>query len=384
VVGPAGGSRSVGAGGGSYNTGRGGTINYGGVGRTAAGPGGATAGRGVGGVQVTTAGGRTAGKVGSVGGVQGPGGYGVAGGRSVGGVSGPGGSAIGASRGGVAMGPGGAVAGGGRVGAATGVGGTTAAVGARGAAGLNPYGGYAATARAVGVNGAAGHYTAYRSGTIMHTQGAYYRNGFAGYNYFNAGWYGAHPAAWRAAAWTAAAYWAWSPYANYATFCNYPATPVVYDYGSNVVYEDNRVFYNGEPVASAEEYAKQATDIAAAGLAAKPPEKEEWKALGVFAIVQGGEEQAKNVFQIAINKDGVLRGNYYDAVADTTVPINGSVDKTTQRAAWIVGDKKDTVYETGFGNLSQAETSILVHFGKEKTEQWMLARLDPPKEEKDK
>src|SRR5208282_5915455 len=111
-----------------------------------------------------------------------------------------------------------------------------------------------------------------------------------GYNYFNAGWYTAHPGAWRAAAWTtAAAYWAWAPYTTVATFCGYPAEPVVYDYGSTVVYEDNRVYYNGEPVATAEEYAAQASDIAVAGQTSKPDEKEEWQPLGVFAIVQGDE-----------------------------------------------------------------------------------------------
>ena len=69
-------------------------------------------------------------------------------------------------------------------------------------------------------------------------------------------------------------------------------------------------------------------------------------------------------------------------MTDTTVPISGSVDKRTQCAAWIVGDKKDTVYETGVGNLSQPETAMLVHTGKDRTQQWTLVRLEPPKEEK--
>ncbi len=29
------------------------------------------------------------------------------------------------------------------------------------------------------------------------------------------------------------------------------------------------------------------------------------------------------------------------------------------------------------GNLSQPETSLLVHFGKERTQQWILMRLEP-------
>jgi hypothetical protein len=381
VIGPAGGSRSAGTASGSYTTQRGTTVDYAGAGRSATGSGGASAGRGVGGVQVTTPGGQTATKVGSAGGVKGPAGNGAVAGRSVGATSGPYGSGVSASRGGVAVGPGGAVAGGSRVGVASGPGGVVAG-GSRVGVATGPYGAYASASRGVVVAGSAGHYTNYRSATAVRTQAGYVRTGFTGYNYFNAGWYRVHPAAWRAAAWTAAAYWAWAPYATVATFCGYPSDPVIYDYGTTVVYEDNRVYYNGEPVATAEEYAAQANDLAIAGQTSKPDEKEEWQPLGVFAIVQADEKEANNIFQIAINKEGVIRGNYYNGLTDTTVPICGSVDKRTQRAAWTVGEKKDTVYETGVGNLAQPETAMLVHFGKERTQQWTLVRLEQPKEEK--
>jgi hypothetical protein len=56
------------------------------------------------------------------------------------------------------------------------------------------------------------------------------------------------------------------------------------------------------------------------------------------------------------------------------------VDRRTQRAAWIIGENKDTVYETGVGNLSQPETTMLVHAGKDRTQQWTLVRLEQPKE----
>jgi hypothetical protein len=333
-------------------------------------------------VQVTTPGGQTATRVGSVGGVQGPRGYGSVGGRSVGGTSGPYGSGVTASRGGVAVGPGGAAAGGTRIGTATSPTGRSISGASHWSASSNPYLATASGSRGVAVAGPAGHYTAYRSGAAVRTQAGYVRTGFNRYNYFNAGWYTAHPAAWRAAAWTTAAYWRWAPYATLATFCGYPETPVIYDYGSTVVYDDNSVYYNGEAVATAADYAAQASDLAAAGQAAKPAEMEEWQSLGVFALVQGDEKDANNIFQIAINKDGVIRGNYHNTLTDTTAPIYGSVDRRTQRAAWVVGDNKETVYETGFGNLSEPETQMLVHAGKDRTQQWTLVRLEPPEEMK--
>ncbi len=234
------------------------------------------------------------------------------------------------------------------------------------------------------VGGAAvvGHRTTYVGANAIRTQGAYVRRSFVHYDCFTPTWYRAHVGAWRPVAWTGAVFWAGAAWATVANTCGYPAVPVVYDYGSTVVYEDNRVYYNGDPVASAEEYSQQATAIAVKGQEAKVSDKEEWVSLGVFGMVQGDEKDANKIFQLAINKDGVIRGNYYDALSDTTVPVNGSVDKTSQRAAWTVGDRTDTVYETGIGNLSEAETTMLVHFGKDRTQQWTLVRLEAPEENK--
>jgi hypothetical protein len=234
------------------------------------------------------------------------------------------------------------------------------------------------TARGVGV----GHRTVYVPPARLPVQGAYVRRSFVHYNAFQPTWYTAHPHAWRAAAWTAAAFWRGAAWATVASSCGYPPAPVVYDYGSTIVYVDNRVYYNGEPVATAEEYTDQAVAIADRGEQAQPAEKDEWISLGVFGMVKGEETEANQIFQLAINKNGILRGNYYDALSDSSLPVFGSVDKKTQRAAWTVGDRKETVYETGVGNLTEAETTMLVHFGKDRTQQWTLIRLEEPEQGK--
>jgi hypothetical protein len=215
----------------------------------------------------------------------------------------------------------------------------------------------------------------------LRTQGAYVRRGFTHYNCFRPGWYTAHPGAWRAAGWTAAAIWAGAGWATIANNCGYTAEPYIYDYGTSVVYEGDQVYYDGEAQCTAQEYAEQATGYAEAGKKAKPADDEEWTSLGVFGMVQGDEQDANNIFQLAINKDGIIRGNYYNALSDTNLPVYGSVDKRTQRAAWTVGTQKEPVYETGVGNLTQAETGLLVHFGSDRTQQWTLVKLEQPKEE---
>ena len=380
VIGPGGGTASRGSAQGSYTTGRGTTIDYAGAGRKGTGPGGVTAGRGVGGVQVTTPGGREYTKVGRAGGALGPGGNAVGSRGTISAASGPGGrTAVGASRGVAALGPGGAVAGGSRAGVAVGPGGAVAGARRVGVA-AGPYGlsGYAG-----GRGVAIGQATRYVGPTAIRSQGLYVRKSFVHYNAFTPTWYTTHAHVWRPAAWTAAAFWTGAAWATVSSTCRYPAEPLLLDYGSTVVYENNRVYYEGEPIATAEEYATQATEIAVKGQEARASEKEDWVSLGVFGMVQGDQKDTNNIFQLAINKEGVIRGTYYNALGDSEAPVYGSVDKRMQRAAWVVGEHKDTVYETGIGNLTQPETTMLVHFGRDRTQQWTLVRLDPPAEQKE-
>ena len=59
--------------------------------------------------------------------------------------------------------------------------------------------------------------------------------------------------------------------------------------------------------------------------------------------------------QLAVNKQGIIRGNYTDTVTNKTQLVHGSVDKKTQRVAFTVGDNTTTVVETGLYNLTKDE-----------------------------
>jgi hypothetical protein len=314
----------------------------------------------------------------------GPGGA-VAGGSRAGVAAGPGGNVVaGGSRAGVAAGPGGAVAGGSRVGVAAGPGGAVAG-GSRAGVAAGPYGSVAGRRAAIAGVGAAGAFvgTRYVGGAALRNQGAYVRRGFGYYNAFNPGWYARHPGAWALAGWTAAQIWGTATWDTASSFVGYgeATSPMYYDYGSSVTYQDGQVYYGDQPVATEEQYAEQAIAIAEAAPAEPDPaaaKADDWQPLGVFALVKGDEHVSNDVFQLALDGDGVVRGNYYNAVADQVTPVSGSLDKKTQRVAWRIGDKRDTVYETGLYNLTLAESSILAHFGTDRTEQYTLVRVEQP------
>jgi hypothetical protein len=396
VVGPGGGSWQGGSGGGSYTTKGGSTINYKGAGAGVTGPGGGAAGKGVGGISVTGQGGQTAGKVGKVGGATGPGGNTIAGKSGTGYTYGAYGSGASHYKGGVAIGPQGGVAGGSKVGAGAGYNGKMYVGGSHGIAAGGPYGAVAGGSKGGIVAGkggvvaggktgvvAGGRYgTYFASSKTLATRGNYVRQNFHYYNTFNPGWYARYPGAWFVAGWTAARIWSTPSWGYVSEYCGYPESPVYYDYGTTVVYQDDTVFVNGESAGTPEEYAQQAQEIATVGQEAKVTDKaDDWEPLGVFALVQGEETTSYNIFQLAINKHGIIKGNYYNALTDASEPVSGSVDKTTQRAAWTVGKSKAPLYEAGIANLTKDETTVLVHFGKDQTQQFMLVRVEQPASE---
>lgn len=155
----------------------------------------------------------------------------------------------------------------------------------------------------------------------------------------------------------------------------YPSAPVYYDYGNTVTYQDNSVYVNGQQAGTAEQYYDEATNLAASGAQAAAPTDGEWLPLGVFALTKSGQTQSNVTIQLAVNKQGVIRGNYTHTATDKTDLIQGSVDKQTQRIAFTVGKNTTNIVETGLYNLTKDEAPCLIHFGSDRVEQWLLVRL---------
>ena len=153
----------------------------------------------------------------------------------------------------------------------------------------------------------------------------------------------------------------------------------------------------GQPIATAAEYYQSAADLAETGEQADIPSETppanadpqttpsntadaQWLPLGVFEALQPDQKSSKMTFQIAVNKDGIVRGNYFNTGDKNAKPIAGAVDKKTQRITWVVQDKDKIIFDTGLYNLTKDETTVLVHFSKDKTEQWTLVRLKQPQQ----
>ena len=190
--------------------------------------------------------------------------------------------------------------------------------------------------------------------------------GHPGYGRYGSGYW------WRAATVVGLTGWVLNPWGT--------PTYTSYGDGGSVYYENNTVYVDGEQYATSEEYYDQASTIASS---APEPEgeaatDEEWMPLGVFALTSEGVNASSMYLQLAISKQAVIAGTFYNETTGATHPIEGMVDQETQRAAWRTADgtNEDVVMETGVFNLTEESTDVLVHFGPDTTQVWKMVRLD--------
>jgi flagellar hook protein FlgE len=263
------------------------------------------------------------------------------------------------------------------------------------------------------------------------------RQHFNGYHYYwTPDWYHRYPHAWYPY-WIPSYRWWYHPswYDTWGWFgvgfftgvvVNEIVTPYPYYYGNNIVYRNGFVYVNGVPYVSAAEYYRQAARLAQSTnviiketvreiaeqpvvpilapdlsdheinngtnnksgnkkvqqTAAKPVDddsEKNWLPMGTFTILDAnGNEKKGNIFQFAVNKNGQIRGNYFNEETEKIRQIVGAVDSKSQRVAFRFTDEEKTVFECGLWNLTQDSLPLLVHYDEKDSEQLTLIRLKKP------
>jgi hypothetical protein len=203
------------------------------------------------------------------------------------------------------------------------------------------------------------------------------QNAFNNYSLYNQQWQTANPDAWSPSRWSAGNAWSPTSWRAVTSYYGSNSKPIWYDYGDNVTYQNGNIMMSGQNLGTAEQFSQQAAELAQSGTAAEPAADSDWLPLGVFAMVRNEQQHPQLIMQLAVNKQGLLRGNFTDEVSEHTQPIHGAIDPKTQRAAWIVGSHQNLVMEAGLSNLSEGDAPALIHKNG-KTDHWLLVRLQQP------
>jgi hypothetical protein len=229
----------------------------------------------------------------------------------------------------------------------------------------------------------------------VHWRGRYHYS----YQWFSPNWWVNHPhgmCGWhyyyRYQYYPVSYWWTAPAFPTFATWFTWTAPsavwsqPVFYDYGAggNITYQNNNVYLNGQQLGTAREFAETAATLATV----PPPESEEqaaeaeWLPLGTFALTTDKQDTEPNrILQLAVDKQGIISGTMYNTQSEESQAIQGSVDKETQRVAFRFGENENVVAETGLFNLTQNEAPVLMHFGPDWNETYLLVRLEAPPEE---
>ncbi len=182
--------------------------------------------------------------------------------------------------------------------------------------------GYGMPAARTGTAAAGYHQTEAVSGSVYAARGASVRTAYSNPGLYGQEWHAANPGAWTPTGWTAGRAWATSTWPAVGVSLGWGSMqPVSYNYGTNVTYQDNQVYYGSQPVATAADYYQQAATLAESAPAPAP--SDDWLPLGVFALVQKEQSDPHYVMHLAVNKAGVIGGNYSDLVGGTTVSDPG-------------------------------------------------------------
>lgn len=141
---------------------------------------------------------------------------------------------------------------------------------------------------------------------------------FNHYGIYGRGWYTNHPGIWYAAGWAAGSAWTAASWASLGTWFAYgDTTPVDYDYGSNVTYDNDTVYVNNQPAGTADQVVSASRHAGDRWRLGPTGGRCPWMPLGVFALSQKGYDSSNVAIQLAVDKQGIIRGNYTN-----TLPIN--------------------------------------------------------------
>jgi hypothetical protein len=244
----------------------------------------------------------------------------------------------------------------------------------------------------------AGHHSHSHHHAHHHAHHAHHVHHHVGHHgAFSHGWHHNHPGAW---GWGAGGYawgnpWAAATLGTAAGWLGLSALDAGTGPAAETIVNNDNTPIAGGPLADEPDDADDDTDniqvagndpndglaqpddapaLAARGTA-EPEADARFLPLGVFSVAPADQTDAVALVHLAISKDGLVRGTYYDLKTDKDENIQGAVNKENHSVAWTIGNDRQTVYQTWLEDLTQEQSGPLtVRAEGGQTRVWTIAR----------
>ena len=101
----------------------------------------------------------------------------------------------------------------------------------------------------------------------------------------------------------------------------------------------------------------------------------DWYPLGVFSLLTGPFDGGTRIVQLAIDRQGTIRGTYYDIITNTAHNVSGGIKRKSQRVYWSLNSNQAITFRAPLDQLTQPQGVVTVSLpGGE--QQWQLIRLE--------
>jgi hypothetical protein len=168
----------------------------------------------------------------------------------------------------------------------------------------------------------------------------------------------------------------WAGVATGAAWASWLGYPPYGGYGSS-----EQIVYYPVEAAPAEVYESAAPEVAEVveqGQNTEVADDSEWLSIGTYGLIPMGQQTLGFAFQLAVTKEGVIRGMLWDFANNTITELAGSIDRSTMRVAWQAkGSPEALFFESNVDQLTQEESLLNVYDPKTKAlVSWQMIQID--------
>ena len=77
-----------------------------------------------------------------------------------------------------------------------------------------------------------------------------------------------------------------------------------------------------------------------------------------------------------MDKQGNIRGSYYDMITNDTHNVIGVIDKNTQQVRWTIDTNRQLTFVATLDQLTQSQGVVNVKLPGGQVQQWQLVRME--------
>lgn len=102
----------------------------------------------------------------------------------------------------------------------------------------------------------------------------------------------------------------------------------------------------------------------------------DWMTLGAYTLMTSSGDPGTRIIELSVNKQGNIRGSYYDMITNSTNNVFGVIDQNNQQVRWTLDTNKQMTFATPLDQLTQPQGVVNVKLPGGQVQEWQLVRME--------